>query len=307
LNAVAYKDFVAAQLANPNDNKVRVTNKSAGATADAVNFDLGAPFAISVTQQGTGIGNRAMQDGDSLTLAIKKLDKAMGDLALLLDEPSYDEAVFIVASGATPPTSLNGPVAASTAITLPDNSRLGGLPQYYTVGKGALEVYLNGQYLALGEDWSEIGVSLAPSNQIQILQELRVGDRLEFRIDATGGPGGGSGGFGPQGPPGPTGPSGADAAGGPVAISTKIADYTVLTSDNVLLADCSSGSVRFTLPPAAVGVGHVFYFKKIDASANPMIIDGNGTELIDEQLTQQSTVQFESFTLVTDGVKYWIL
>lgn len=308
LNATDALDFKASQLANPNDDTVHVINRSAGATVDAVNFDMGAPFTITVTQQGTGLGNRAIQDGDNLTLAIKKLDKAMGDLAILLDEPSYDEAVFVVSPMvAVPPLSIAGPVAPTTLIQLPDNSRLGNLPQYYTVGKGGLEVYLNGQYLALGEDWAESGVSGAASNQIEILQQLRVGDRIEFRIDATGGPGGGGGGFGPQGPPGPTGPSGTDAAGGPVAISTKIANYTVLTSDNVLLADCSSGSVTFTLPAAAAGVGHVFYFKKIDASANPMIIDGNGTELVDEQLTQQTIVQFESFTLVTDGVKYWII
>lgn len=307
LNLTSNNDFIAVQRANPNDDTVRVTNRSAGIAADAVNFNLGAPFAITVIQQGTGIGNRSIQDGDSLTLAIKKLDRAIGDLSILLDEPSYDEPVMIVASGATPPTSLNGPIAPTTLITLPNNSRLGALPQKYTVGKGGLEVYLNGQYLALNEDWAEVGLAGSASNQIQILQDLRVGDELRFRIDATGGPGGGGGGPGPQGPPGPTGPGGADAAGGPIAISTKSSDYTVLTGDNVLLADCTGGSVTFTLPPAAAGIGHLFYFKKVDASANAMIIDGNASEVIDDQLTQQTVVQYESFTLVCDGAKYWII
>jgi hypothetical protein len=180
LNGTLANDFTAVGGVG----LVTVTNNSAGSCNSATNFDVGAPFAVSVTQTGTGIGNFSIQDGDSLTLATKELDKALGIVQNTLNNPSYDETVDIVSSGATPPTSLNGPITINTIIDLPDNSRLGLAPQYYTVGKGALEVYLNGQYLILGSDWDEVGAAGVLSNQIEILQQLEIGDSLVFRIDA---------------------------------------------------------------------------------------------------------------------------
>jgi len=280
--------------------QVLVTNKSAGTCADAVNFNVGAPFAVTVTQQGTGSGNFAINDGDSLTLAIKKLDEAIREISSLLDEPGYCEYVDIVASGGVPPASIDVPVISGDLIQLPDNSRLGNLPQKYTVGQGVLELDLNGIELAYGRDFNEVGAAGTASDQIEILRSLFAGDSLGFKILVQGGPGGG-GGVGVQGPPGPMGVPGNDAIGGPIAISTKIVDYTVMTSDNMLRADASSGTITFSLPPAASAVGNVFFLKKVDASANPMIVEADGSELIDGFNTQQTTVQYESFTIVSNG------
>jgi hypothetical protein len=309
LNASLPNDYYATSGVGT----VQVTNTSAGTSVAPLNFNVGAPFAITNVQTGTGTGNFVIRDGvgsidgDNLTLAIKRLDMAIGQIAEAADAPDYDENVDIVASGATPPTSLNGPIAPGAQITLPNNSRFGSLPQKYPVGKGALEVYLNGQYLRLGVDWIEVGAPLTQSNQIQIQQTLVVGDELEFRIDTGGGGGGGGGGsMGPPGPPGPAGPSGHDAAGGPVAISTKSSNYTVLLGDNVLLANAAGGAITFSLPTAASAVGHVFYFKKIDSTANAMTIMANGVELIDGFNTQNTTVQYTAFTLITDGTSWYI-
>lgn len=299
LNGVPMDDFSAVGGVG----LVTVTNTSAGATFAATNFNVGAPFAIAISQTGTGVGNYSIKDGDNLTLAIKELDEQIANIFAILEEPSYDETVTIVASGATPPTSLNGPVVATTLITLPNNTRTGNTAQYYIVGNGALEVYLNGQYLTLGSDWSEVGASLALSNQIEILQTLVVGDVLEFREDATGGAGGSGGGTGPAGP---QGPPGADAAGGPISISTKTTNYTVLLTDCFLKANATTGSVTFTLPAAATATGRIFYFKKIDSSANAMILQANGIELIDGSNTQQTTVQWEEFALISDGATWSI-
>lgn len=306
MNGTPHRDFKAVQKAVPNANQVRVTNNSAGSCASAANFNVGAPFAITIFQTGVGIGNFSMQDGDSLTLAIKELDEAISSLFASLDEPNYDETVDIVASGATPPTSLNGPISSSTLITLPNNSRFGNVAQKYTVGKGTLEVYLNGQYLRLGDSWAEVGSLDSASSQIQILTNLVVGDYLEFRISSSAG-GGGGGGEGPQGPPGAPGAPGVDAAGGPISISTKTSDYTVLLSDTILLADCTTGNVTFTLPTTASASGRIFYFKKIDSSANLMIIQANGSEIIDSLNTQSTNTQFESFTVVSDSSQWWII
>lgn len=301
LNSVPMQDFSALSGVG----LVTVTNTSAGTCSATVNFNVGAPFAVSTSQSGTGIGNFSIKDGDNLTLAIKELDEQIANIFNLLEGPDYDETVTIVTSGATPPTSLNGPVVATTNITLPNNTRMGNNPQFYTVGDGVLEVYLNGQYLTLGKDWSEVGAFLALSSQIEILQTLVVGDVLEFRIDSTGGGGSGSGGgIGPQGPPGPAGPAGANAAGGPVAISTKTSNYTVLTTDCFLRADCTTGAITFTLPAAATVVGRIFYLKKIDSTANAMNIQANGVELIDGLNVQSTATQDEEFAIISNGTSW---
>jgi hypothetical protein len=303
-----YPDFSAAVRPNPNDDTVRVTNTSAGTCTNAVNFNMNAPFAITIVQNGTGQGNFIVSDGDNLTKAIKKLDAAFGAILASLDSPSYDEPVDIVASGETPPTSLNGPVTVGTIIDLPPNTRMANITQYYTVGRGSLQVFLNGAYQRLGVDWAEVGTAGTASSQIQILLQLEVGDSLEFRISSGGASGGGGGGgVGPQGPPGPAGPAGADAIGGPVAISIKTGNYTAMTSDNVLLGDATGGAIIFTLPAAASAPGSVFFFKKIDPSGNVVTVKGNFSELIDGSNTFLLNTQYASVTVASDGTQFWVI
>ena len=267
---------------------VIVTNTSAGISNDASNIDVGAPFAVAIIQEGTGTGNFFIHDADNLTLAVKELDLALGNFETSLNAPTYDETVEIVASGATPPTSLNGPVANSTVITLPLNSREGNTLAQYTVGKGVLEVFLNGQFLDVESGaYAEVGTAGTPSNQIEILTlpggGLVVGDELEFRF--SGGGGGSGGGPGPAGPAGPTGPAGLNGSMTPVSFSTKVSDYTYLTGDCFLMADCTSGPITFTLPVASTVPGRFFYATKIDASANTLTVVGNGSDLINEAST----------------------
>lgn len=309
LSGTFYDDFDAVQKANPNDNQVRVTNNSAGTCANAVNFNVGAPFAITLIQNGTGTGNIIIEDGDNLTLAIKKLDRAYGNILAALDDPSYEESVQIVTSGQVPPDSLNGPIAPNTMIQLPLNSRLSMAIQKYTVGAGILVVYLNGQKIRAGIDYNEVGASQSASQYIENLFELEVGDSLEFRMQGLGGgsSGGGGGGVGPQGPPGPAGPAGSDAIGGPVAISIKTGNYTVQLSDNVLLGNAIGGAIQFQLPTAASAVGQVFFVKKIDASGNAVSIKAFGSELIDGFNTQSTSTQWETFTIVSNGTSWYIL
>lgn len=292
---------------------VVVTNTSAGTSNNASNGNVGAPFAISTAQSGTGVGNYVIKDGDNLTLAIKELDQALGNLFASLDSPTYDEVIEIVASGATPPSSLNGPVANGTIITIPLNSREGDTLAQYTVGKGTLQVYLNGQFMDIESGaYSEVGATGSPSNQIQILTlpggGLVIGDEVEFRIGAGGG-GGGGGGEGPPGPAGPTGPQGPpgfNAAGGPVAISTKTADYSILTTDCFSAADCTSGNIIFTLPSASGNTGRIFYCNKIDSTTNTLTIAGSGGDLIIGSSTFVLSVQWQSASLISTGSGWYV-
>lgn len=310
LNGITPNDFSASAASAV----VTVTNKSAGVTTSATNIDIGTPFAISITQSGTGIGNFIVNDGDNLTLAIKKLDEAIGNLEASLNNPNYDENISIVASGgATPPYAgsgypdynpvlLNGPIAANTQITLPENSRESNIQAFYTVGKGTLELYLNGQYLELGVDWLEVGTLGAASDVVEILQSLVVGDTLEFRT--SGGGAGGGGGIGPPGPAGPAGPAGADAIGGPVTIMTYTSSTTV--TQNVSLGDATSGPLTFTLPSASSATGRIFWFKKVDATSNAVTIMAAGSDLIDGVSFFSFTIQYQSFMLVTNGIAWSI-
>lgn len=301
-NTIPFQDFSAVSGVGTVD----VTNTSAGFSTAGTNGNVGAPFAISVTQIGTGFGNFFIHDGDNLTLAIKELDQALGILENSLDQPNYDEIVTIVASGATPPTSLTGPVSSGTNITLPNNTREGNIAAFYTVGKGTLQVFLNGQFLdvADGNNYTEVGTAGTPSSQIQIQFGLVVGDQIEFRIGAGGG-GGGGGGISVPGPQGPAGPPGADAAGGPIAISTKTGlNYSVLSTDCFLEANCVSNAVNFNLPPAASVTGRIFYFKKIDVTTNNMNINASGSETIDGQFTQSTNTTYASFSLISTGTRW---
>lgn len=293
LNLNYHPDFTAVQNSSPNDNSLVVTNNSAGATSDTVNFNVSAPFAVSTTQQGTGVGNWVVSDGDDLTKAVKKLDTSVGGIIASLDDPSYDEFYDVV--------SL---ISSGSVIVLPNNTRLGNIAQQYTVGKGLLEVALNGQDLRLGTDWSEIGNPGQASIQIHILQDLVIGDSLEFSLSG-GGAGGTGGQVGPQGAPGVAGPTGADAIGSTVNVSTKNASYTVLSTDKLLLGDCSSNPIIFTLPAASSSSGRVFLFKKIDSTINLMTIQGNGADLIDGSNTFLITVQYASIMLISDGTQWY--
>lgn len=306
LNSAYGNDFIAVQSSS-NPAQIGVKNSSAGIAQAPQNFNVGAPFTITVTQTGTGVGNTFINDGDNLTLAVKKLDEAMGSLSAALDEPSYDETVSIVGSGATPPNSLNGPIAASTLISLPRNSRLGNVVQKYTVSKGTIQVYLNGIYLTLGSDFYEVGAQGSASNQVQIQIGLVLGDVLHFRIAGLGGGSGTGGGTqGPAGPSGVVGPSGRDALNGPIPISTKNSNYTVMLNDGFLLADCSSGNLIFTLPTAASAISKVFYIKKSDSTANTLTIQANGSETVDGANTISIPTQYQSFSLVSSGSAWFL-
>jgi len=102
------------------------------------------------------------------------------------DSNVYDEFISVVA-GLPAANEIQGPTPAGTLVVLPADTRDSGTPQDYLVGAGFLEVYLNGQYLTLGDDWFEVGATKCESNKIQLNQTLSVGDRLSFRIDANAG------------------------------------------------------------------------------------------------------------------------
>lgn len=90
------------------------------------------------------------------------------------------------------------------------------------------------------------------------------------------------------------------------AIISVGADYTVKDSDNTVLVDAFSGNITITLPTAVGRKGKIFNIKKIDSSANSVIIDP-GTQTIDGNSTYTIGTQYESVTLISDNLNWFII
>lgn len=93
---------------------------------------------------------------------------------------------------------------------------------------------------------------------------------------------------------------------GLLVVQTKTANYTVLSTDDLMLG--SGSAFTFTLFTAVGNAGKVLRFKKTDSSTtNIVTVDGAGTETIDGQLTFVLTALNQSLTIVSDGSNWLIL
>jgi hypothetical protein len=90
-------------------------------------------------------------------------------------------------------------------------------------------------------------------------------------------------------------------------VSTKTANFTASLSEAALyLIDASSGAITVTLPAASSMGSRAFMFKRIDSSANAVIIDANSTETIDGELTLELSSQYDSVILASSGSAIYI-
>lgn len=91
-----------------------------------------------------------------------------------------------------------------------------------------------------------------------------------------------------------------------LGIATKTANYTLVSTDNTILADATSGDITMTLPAAASHSGRVYTVKKINASNN-VIIDANSSETIDGTTTKTLSGQWDSLTFQSNGTNWFII
>ena len=89
-------------------------------------------------------------------------------------------------------------------------------------------------------------------------------------------------------------------------VSSKSADFNADDAARVYLCDATGGNVTMTLPAAATNAGRIYRVKKVDSSANTIIIDGNDSETIDGGLTATLTVQYEAVDIACDGSNWWV-
>jgi len=274
---------------------------------------IGSQSETSITPPYTilpnGLSPYSFTTNNNLTEAISAITGNVNELYDVLAEPSYEEFTNILTT-----------TASGSILDLPANSRVAGFPQqYYVVGNGALQLFLNGQYWQRGASpggWSEVGSTGSSSYQIQINENLVNGDTVTFRIDTTGGaaPGGSGGGV-----PSVNGITSAVTitAGTNVTVSTVGPTITIsstgggssilqvnsyssnhtanISTDDVLEVDCTSGPVTITLPSSGA-TGKRFYISKIDSSSNACIING-APNLINGSSTFTLPSQYDSLTV----------
>lgn len=75
----------------------------------------------------------------------------------------------------------------------------------------------------------------------------------------------------------------------------------------LILVDAAAGPVTIALAPAAKQRDRTVAIKKIDASANIVTIDADGTDLIDGAGTATLAFQWECITIASNGEGWFIL
>lgn len=87
--------------------------------------------------------------------------------------------------------------------------------------------------------------------------------------------------------------------------TTKKANYTITTSDFMVRMDATTLAVTVMLPDASAcyanGIGQCFAIKKVDASANVVTLQAQGTQKIDMFSTYQITQQYSCICLISNG------
>jgi len=92
-----------------------------------------------------------------------------------------------------------------------------------------------------------------------------------------------------------------------LSITTKTANYTVTTNDDVIFADPTSGSFVLTLFTAVGNAGRVLKIKNIGTNFNTVTIDGAGAETIDGFTTRVLSTTNETITIVSTGSAWQVL
>jgi hypothetical protein len=88
-------------------------------------------------------------------------------------------------------------------------------------------------------------------------------------------------------------------------VRTVTGNTTLDITHETVLVDATAGNLTMTLPLSAAAPFKRYNIKKIDATANTVTIDGNGTEKIDNALVQVIATQYASLSPESDGINAW--
>jgi hypothetical protein len=92
------------------------------------------------------------------------------------------------------------------------------------------------------------------------------------------------------------------------SIHTVTEDYIATGSDYTILADASSKDVLIKLSSANDAPGQILNIKRIDDNKkNKVVVDGEGQERIDGDLTVRLNAKYMSYTIQSDGSGWYII
>jgi len=89
--------------------------------------------------------------------------------------------------------------------------------------------------------------------------------------------------------------------------ATKTGNYTITTSDTVILGNANGGAITITLPLASGVSGYRFYIKKIDSSSNAVNIARTSSDTIDGATSVSITSQYTTIGVVSNGSLWYII
>lgn len=89
-------------------------------------------------------------------------------------------------------------------------------------------------------------------------------------------------------------------------IATKSTNYTLTSSDSVINVNASGGSLSINLPTAVGIVGRQYTIKKIDTSANPVMVSTTLSQTIDDNTTLALSAQNQYVTIISDGANWGV-
>lgn len=104
-----------------------------------------------------------------------------------------------------------------------------------------------------------------------------------------------------------SGISGFSGAGSSISCITVTADHAVAASDETILCDATLGSITIFLETALLINGTFHNIKKIDSSANHVIISAIGGQFVDGDSTQIITTKNDNATVLSNGTNWFII
>lgn len=91
-----------------------------------------------------------------------------------------------------------------------------------------------------------------------------------------------------------------------VEYTTGATTSAIAENKQILVVDAAAGVFTVNLPIVTSSANFQISVKKIDSSANAVVIDGNTTDTIDGSTTKSLSSQWESVTLFCTG-KQWVI
>ncbi len=88
---------------------------------------------------------------------------------------------------------------------------------------------------------------------------------------------------------------------------SKTANYIIVSTDGIILANATSAGFTVTLPTAIGVTGIEYTIKKTDSSINLVTIATTSSQTIDGITTKTLGTQYASITVISDGANWQII